>query len=131
MVAATPEELAAIVADFDGIWPTRIGPAPRSLGCRLYEAGPMVWEEFDRPGAARAFHVIRPKAFKVEHWFELEPAEGGTLLRHTLEGHAVGYYEALWSGQIEPFHHRVLEALLDNIQTAVASKGPESAEARP
>jgi hypothetical protein len=41
----------------------------------LYDAGLMLWEEFDRPGAARAFRVIRPDELQAEHWFELEPAK--------------------------------------------------------
>src|SRR5436190_13859851 len=53
IVAAPPERIAGLIADFDRIWPTRIAPAPRLHGHRLYDAGPMLWEEFDRPGAAR------------------------------------------------------------------------------
>ena len=123
IVATNPQRVAAIVADFDGIWPTRIGPAPRLRGDRLYEAGPMLWEEFDRPAAARAFRVISPEELQVEHWFELEPVDGGTLLCHILEGDALGDYEALWSEQIEPFHNRVLEGLLDGVEAAVSPAG--------
>lgn len=122
IVAATPERVAAIVADFDGIWPTQIAPAPRGQGRRRYDAGLMVWEEFNRPGAARAFRVISPAGLQGEHWFELERVDGGTLLRHRLEGQALGKYEAVWSERIEPVHNRVLEALLDNVEAAVASE---------
>ena len=127
IVAAPPERIAALIADFDRIWPTQIAPAPRLHGHRLYDAGPMLWEEFDRPGAARAFRVVRPDELQLEHWFELELAEGGTVLRHTLEGCAVGKYEAIWRERIEPFHGLILEALLDNVEAAVASAaGPDS-----
>ena len=122
IVAATPERVAAIVADFDGIWPTQIAPAPRGQGGRLYDTGLMVWEEFDRPGAARAFRVVSPEWLQVEHWFELERVDGGTLLRHRLEGQVLGEYEAVWSERIEPFHNRVLEAVLDKVEAAVASE---------
>ncbi len=122
IVAATPERVAAIVADFDGIWPTQIAPAPRGQGGRLYDTGLMVWEEFNRPGAARAFRVISPEGLQGEHWFELERVDGGTLLRHMLEGQALGKYEAVWTERIEPVHNRVLEALLDNVEAAVASE---------
>ena len=87
----------------------------------MYDAGPMLWEEFDRPGAARAFRVVRPEGLQGEHWFELELAEGATVLRYTLEGCAVGKYEAIWCERIEPLHGRILEALLDNVEAAVAS----------
>jgi hypothetical protein len=121
MVAAPPERIAALIADFDRVWPTEIAPAPRRQGDRLYDAGPMLWEEFDRPGAARAFRVVRPDEVQGEHWFELEPAEGATVVRYTIEGCAVGRYEAIWCERIEPLHGRILEALLDNVEAAVAS----------
>ena len=82
----------------------------------------MLWEEFNRPGATRAFRVISPEGLQVEHWFELERVDGGTLLRHTVEGQALGKYEADWSERIEPVHNRLLEAVLDNVEAAVASE---------
>jgi hypothetical protein len=121
MVAAPPERIAALIADFDRVWPTEIAPAPRRQGPRLYDAGLMLWEEFDRPGAARAFRVVRPDELQGEHWFELELAAGATVLRHTVEGYAVGKYEAIWCERIEPLHDLILEALLDNVEAAVAS----------
>jgi hypothetical protein len=120
-VAAPPERIAPIIADFDLVWPTDIAPAPRPQGHRLYDAGPMLWQEFDRPGAARAFRVIRPEGFQGEHWFELERADGGTVVRHTLEGCAAGKHEAIWRERIEPLHDLILEALLDNVEAMVAS----------
>lgn len=121
IVAAPPERIAVLIADFDRVWPTEIAPSPRLQGRRLYDAGLMRWEEFDRPGAARAFRVVRPDELQAEHWFELELAEGATVLRHTVEGCAVGKYEAIWCERIEPLHDLILEALLDNVEAAVAS----------
>jgi len=119
IVAAPPEQITDLVADFDRIWPTQIAPAPRRQGHRLYDAGLMLWEEFDRPGAVRAFRVVRPDGLQGEHWFELEPAEGATVLRHTIEGRAAGEYQAIWRERIEPLHDQILEALLDKIEAAV------------
>src|SRR5262245_17357118 len=121
LVAAPPERIAALIADFDRVWPTQIAPAPRLQGHRLYDAGLMLWEEFDRPGAARAFRVVRPDGLQGEHWFGLGPAEGATVLRHTLEGCAAGRYEAVWCERIGPLHDLILEALLDNVEAAVAA----------
>jgi hypothetical protein len=118
IVAAPPERIAALIADFDRIWPTQIAPAPRRHGHGVYDAGPMLWEEFDRPEAVRAFRVIRPDELQGEHWFEIGVAEGATVLRHTLEGCAVGTYEAIWRERIEPLHDLILEALLDNVAAA-------------
>ena len=119
ILMAPPERIAPLIADFDRIWPTEIGPAPRLVGDRLYEAGRMLWEEFDRPGALRAFRVIRPDELQVEHWFEAEPAAGGTVLCYTVEGYAAGRYEAIWRERIEPGHDVELEALFDHVQAAI------------
>jgi hypothetical protein len=121
IVAAPPERITALIADFDRVWPTELAPAPRRQGDRLYDAGLMLWEEFDRPGAARAFRVVRPDELQGEHWFELEPVEGATVVRYTIEGCVVGRYEAIWRERIEPRHGLILEALLDNVEAAVAS----------
>jgi hypothetical protein len=83
----------------------------------------MLWEEFDRPGAVRAFRVVKPDELRAEHWFVLEPAGGATVVRHTMEGWALGRYEALWGERIAPLHDLVLEALLDNLEAAVKSEG--------
>jgi hypothetical protein len=121
IIAAAPERITALIADFDRVWPAEIAPAPRREGRRLYDAGPMAWEEFDRPDAVRAFRVVRPDGLQAEHWFELEPADGATVLRHTVEGSAAGRYEAIWRERIEPLHDLILEALLDNVESAAAS----------
>jgi hypothetical protein len=123
IVAAPPEQIAALIADFGRVWPTQIAPAPLRQGHRLYDVGLMLWEQFDRPGAARAFRVVRPAELQAEHWFELELAEGSTVVRHVIEGCAVGKYEAIWRERIEPLHDLILEALLDNVEAAVASAG--------
>ena len=121
VVSAPHERIAALIADFDRVWPTRIAPTPRPLGDRRYDAGLMLWEEFDRPGATRAFRVVRPDEMQAEHWFELDGADGATIVRHIIDGSASGKYEAIWSERIEPLHDLILEALLDNVQSAAAA----------
>ncbi|MBO0837621.1 MAG: hypothetical protein J2P28_19210 [Actinobacteria bacterium] len=120
VLTASAERLAPLIADFDSIWPTEMGPVPRLVGDRLYEAGLMLWREVDRPGALRAFRVVKPGELRLEHWFEAESTAGGTLLRHTVVGYAIGRYEAIWRERIEPGHDMVLEALLDNVQAAIS-----------
>jgi hypothetical protein len=128
IVAAPPERIAALIADFGRVWPTQIAPAPRRQGRRLFDTGPMLWEEFDRQGAARAFRVARPDELKAEHWFELRAVGGATVLRHTVEGQAAGKYEAIWRERIEPLHDLIMEALLDNVEAEIASGGDRSAD---
>jgi hypothetical protein len=122
-VAAPPGPIAALVADFDCVWPVQIMPAPRRVGPGRYDTGLMVWEEFERPGAVRAFRVVRPDELQGEHWFELVPDGSATVVRHVIEATATGKYEAIWTERIEPRHDAVLEALLDNVQAAAAG-GP-------
>jgi hypothetical protein len=124
---ATPERLAALVADFGVIWPTQIAPAPRPEG-ELLRVPTMRWQEFDRPGAVRAFRVVSPPEMRAEHWFEVEPIEGGTRLRHTIDGEASGTYETIWRDRIEPAHDIVLEALLDNVGRLVAEASEREEE---
>ena len=119
-VPGPPERIAELIADFGLIWPNDIAPAPRQREDGLYDAGLMLWEEVDRPGTARAFRVVRPDEIRAEHWFELEPADGGAIVRHVIDGSASGKYEAIWRDRIEPLHDRILEALLDNVKTAAA-----------
>jgi hypothetical protein len=127
-IPATPEQIAQLLADFEGIWPTQIAPAPRAQGERVYKTPMMLWQEYNRPGAARAFRVLSPAELQGEHWFELERVPAGTLIRHTVQGEALGDYEAIWQDRIEPAHDSILEAVLDNIETAVARarKGDEA-----
>ena len=122
VISAPPEQLAGLLSDFDAIWPTQLGPAPRPLGDGRYAASPMIWDEFERPGAIRAFRVILPEELQGQHWFEVHAVDGGTLIRHTVDGEAFGGYEAVWRDRIEPRHDRILEALLDNIEAAVAGE---------
>lgn len=42
IIAAAPERIAALIWDFDRIWPTQIVPAPRRHGDHLYDAGLML-----------------------------------------------------------------------------------------
>jgi hypothetical protein len=123
---ATPERLAALIADFGAIWPTQIAPAPRQEG-ELLRVPTMRWQEFARPGAVRAFRVVSPPEMRGEHWFEVERVQEGTLLRHTIDGEASGAYEAIWRDRIEPIHDLLLEALLDNVERVVVFE----ADARP
>ena len=75
---------------------------------------PMVWQEYDRPGATARSAWSAPDELRGGHRFELIPADGGTLLRHTIEGTVTGRFQTIWSERIEPLHNQILEAILDN-----------------
>lgn len=122
-IAAPPAEVASLIADFDRIWPAQICPAPEPRDGRTYRAGLMIWEEFDRPGAARAFRVVEPHELEMEHWFQVEPDAGATVLRHTVEGRVASGYETVWRERIFADHDRTVEALFDKVEAAAASRG--------
>lgn len=122
-IAAPPAEVASLVADFDRIWPTQVGPAPKPRDGRTYRAGLMIWEEFDRSGAVRAFRVIEPLELEMEHWFQVEPEAGATVLRHTVEGRVASTYETVWRERIFADHDQTVEALFDKVEAASASGG--------
>jgi hypothetical protein len=115
VVDGTPEQVAALVADFDAIWPVDIARAPRYFGDGVYAADPMVWEEVARADAARAFRVIHPPGLEAEHWFEVRETPTGTLVRHVISGEARAAFADLWRNRLEAIHDRILEALLDRV----------------
>jgi hypothetical protein len=121
ILAADPGQITALLSDFARVWPTDITAAPRSVGPGLYQAGPMLWQEIDRPGAARAFRVTKPAGMHGQHWFEVTASEGTTLLRHTVDATATGVFAALWRARIGSLHDQILEALLDKVERSVAS----------
>ena len=88
--------------------------AAERAGCRASRLGLRAKQEH---------RVVRPAGLHGEHWFELEPAEGATVVRHTIEGCASGKYEVIWRERIEPLHDLILEALLENVAAAAAA-GP-------
>ena len=121
---AAPELISALIADFDRVWPQDIAPTPRPLGPGVYDTGLMRWEEFDRPGAIRAFRVTRPAGLNGEHWFELVVSGGMPVLRHTVDATASEAFAAIWRARIARLHDQILEALLDKVQQALAQEEP-------
>jgi hypothetical protein len=63
--------------------------------------------------------VVSPDGVQAEHWFEVETVDGGTRLRHTIDGEASGDFAYIWREAIEPAHNVILEALLDHVQEAL------------
>ena len=66
IIAAAPERFAALIWDFDRIAQAQIAPAPGRHGDHLYDAGLMLWEEYDHPvrrprvAPSTARHLLRP-----------------------------------------------------------------------
>jgi hypothetical protein len=112
-LAATPEQVEALFEDIDGIWPE---PAPVVEGVGL-RVGPMLWQRFKRGDTTLAWRIASPKDLPGVHWFDIHPdGNGGTLLRSTIEGQAIGACEAQWRDEIEPKHNAFIEALFDRTE---------------
>ena len=120
-LATPPREVEALFANMDQLWPTHVFPAPKPDDGRL-RIGMMLWEPIRRDDSPAAFRVIDPDDFPAEHWFEVEPdGDGGTTLRHTIDGEAVGAFEPVWRERIEPLHDAYIEALFDRAQEATGA----------
>jgi hypothetical protein len=112
------DEVHELLDDLDSVWPTEIWAAPQPEGEAL-RIGPMLWQREEREGSPLAFRVVAPPQLDAEHWFETTPYRGGTTLRHTVTGSADGSAEAVWQ-QIEPLHDRIMEAIFDKVEVALA-----------
>ena len=121
VVNGTPEQVAALIADFDRIWPQHIVRAPRYFGDGLYAAAPMVWQEVPRADAARAFRVVYPPDLDAEHWFEVREESTGTGVRHVISGEARAEFADVWRDRLEAIHDRILEALLDRVAASAVT----------
>jgi hypothetical protein len=60
---------------------------------------------------------------RLEHWFELERVDGGSVLRHTIDGTAVGKYQQIWSGHIGADTTRSSRLFSDNVAARAAIDG--------
>ena len=119
-LTAPPEQVAALFQNLESLWPTEVFPTPEAEKGGL-RVGPMLWEPVERADAVVAFRIVDPDGFPAEHWFAVEPdGAGGTTLRHTVDGVAVGEFEATWRELIEPVHNTFVEALFDRAQEAIA-----------
>ena len=114
---APPERVSALFEDMSRLWPP---PVPRREDGNL-RMGLMVWQPVDRGAAPAAFRIVSPDEFPAEHWFEAQSdGEAGTILRHTIDGEAVGDFETIWRDRVEPMHDVYIEALFDRAEEGLA-----------
>lgn len=112
-LSATPEQVESLFEDIEAIWPDP-APRPEGTGVRI---GPMVWQRFKRGDTTLAWRISEPHDLPAVHWFDIHPdTDGGTILRSTVEGQALGECEAQWRDTIEPVHDAYIEALFDRTE---------------
>jgi hypothetical protein len=110
---ASPERVSALFGEMDRLWPA---PAPQPEDGKL-RVGLMLWRRDDRC----SYRIVDPPEFPARHWFEVDSdGYGGTILRHTVEGEAVGAFEEIWRDRVEPMHDAYIEALFDRAEEALA-----------
>jgi hypothetical protein len=120
-LTAPAAEVEALFDNIDALWPTPAFPAPAPADGSVLKLGTMLWEPVEREGAAKAYRIVGPDEFPAEHWFDVRDEADGCVLRHTVEGEAVGEFEGVWREQIEPMHDAYIEALFDRAQEALGS----------
>ena len=119
-VTAAPGQVAALFGDMEQLWPTPDFPAPKPEGDAL-RMWMMLWQPVEREGSPRAYDVVEPDGLRASHWFEVVDGPGsGSIMRHTIEGEAVGEFEPVWRERVEPLHDVYIEAMFDRVQEALA-----------
>jgi hypothetical protein len=120
-LAAPPADVEALFGNMDALWPTPAFPAPEPADGSRVSLGSMLWEPVEREGAAKAYRIVGPDEFPAEHWFEVRADADGCVLRHTVEGEAVGEFEEVWRERVGPLHDAYIEAMFDRAQEALDS----------
>jgi hypothetical protein len=112
-LTASPERVTALFENMDRLWPAPV-PRPEEGKLRL---GLMLWRRDDRC----SYRIVAPPEFPARHWFEVDSdGYGGTVLRHTIDGEAVGEFEEIWRDRVEPMHDVYIEMLFDRAEEALA-----------
>jgi hypothetical protein len=112
-LSAAPERVSALLEDIDRLWPTPV-PTPEDGMLRL---GLMLWKREDRA----SYRIVAPPEFPARHWFDVaSDGSGGTILRHTVDGEAVGDFKEIWRDRVEPMHDVYIETLFDHAEEALS-----------
>jgi hypothetical protein len=124
---AVPEAAGALLdglssAD-DALWPRRWPPmrfdrplAPGAAGGH----GPIRYTvEAHEPGRLVSFRFDPRTGFRGRHWFEVVPVDGGSSLRHVLEGQSGPLGWLYWSVAVRPLHDALVEDALDRAERAL------------
>ncbi|GEK79429.1 SRPBCC family protein [Agrococcus baldri] len=125
IVAGTPEAVWSVLADPGSLYPASSGSFELPDG--LYPGAPVRHDGTRyrvaevEPGRRLWFDVGR--SMRGGHGFELRPVEGGTLVRHSIDGRLGGLLGVLWPITVRRQHDAALEGMLDNLERAMAHPG--------
>lgn len=117
--------LDTLASPHDALWPGDRWPAmrfdrPLSVGA-VGGHGPIRYtvEEYE-PGRRVTFRFTGPRGFLGTHGFEVVPAAGGAILRHTLAMRTTGAAILSWPLVFRPLHDALVE---DSLERAERSLG--------
>lgn len=123
-IATTPEQVGALIDGLaspdDAFWPAAWPPLrlDRPLGVDAAGGhGPVRYTVTAyTPGRRVRFRFTAPRGFDGFHEFTVEPADGGTVLRHLLVIRAHGPALLTWPLVFGPLHDALLEDGLDRAE---------------
>lgn len=123
-----PERLAPVLDSLssrtDALWPSEHWPrmrldGPLGLGSSGGH-GPIRYDvEAYAPGREVRFRFRGPRGFDGWHALVVEPAEGGSVLRHVLEMQARGPARLSWPVVFRHLHDALVEDALDKVERGV------------
>lgn len=125
-IAATPDEVWAVLHDLDLLYPPSSGSFRLPEG--LHPGAPVIHDgtryRIAEVVAGRRLWFDVGRSMSDGHGFELIPHDGGTLVRHSITGHLSGWFAVLWPVMIRRQHNRAMSGTLDNLKRAV--EGPSA-----
>lgn len=125
------ELLETLASDDDQIWSSPVvEPIELDRGLELGSQGghgPVRYHVVEHtPGRAVWFEFEPGIGLEGRHGFEVVEADGGTLLRHTIDAKLVGIGHLTWPLGVRAVHDTALEDMLDHVEmmaTGVARRG--------
>lgn len=134
ILTAPVDEVAALLATLGGardrVWPKDRWPSMR-LGGGLAEGsagghGPVGYRVTQVEDRVVRFSFLRPDGLHGDHWFEVIPVAGVSVLRHGLVARTTGAMRWQWPLVFRPLHDALIEDALDRAVEAVGGT-PERA----
>ncbi|MFI2031182.1 SRPBCC family protein [Streptomyces buecherae] len=129
VLPASPEEVGRLIdslsGEHDQLWPWGDWPVMRlNSGLTVGSTGghgPIRYTVAAyAPGQWVRFTFTGPRGFHGFHEYSVHPAEGGTLLRHTLAMHTHGLARLSWPLAFRRLHDALLEDSMDRAEQAMA-----------
>jgi hypothetical protein len=103
----------------DGRWPPMRLDRPLAVGARGGHAAVRYHVVEYVPGRRVVFEFLQQgltRGLVGRHFFEVSPADRGSVLRHVIDARCTGLAALRWRAVIEPLHDALLEDALDRAE---------------